>query len=64
MLGGVVGGVHVPPVHVAWLWLVLSDAQRTYSVVTDAGVESEFAPACIVTVVAPEKPELPAHWML
>jgi hypothetical protein len=64
-VGGSVGdGVgQAPPAHAAELLLLWSEAQRTNSVVTDAGVESELAPACIRTVVGLVNAASPAHWM-
>ena len=62
-VGGSVGdGVgQAPPAHAAELLLLWSEAQRTNSVVTDAGVESELAPACIRTVVGLVNAASPAH---
>jgi hypothetical protein len=64
-VGGSVGlGVgQAPPAQAAELLLLWSEAQRTNSVVTDAGVESELAPACIRTVVGLVNAASPAHWM-
>ena len=62
-VGGSVGdGVgQAPPAQAAELLLLWSEAQRTNSVVTDAGVESELAPACIRTVVGLVNAASPAH---
>ncbi len=57
------GVEQAPPVQAAELLLLWSEDQRTYRVVTDAGVDSELAPACIVTLVALVNAELFAHWM-